>query len=305
MKFIFCSWGFAVRSLWLPCVRRGGVHTLCCRTHIWSAHTHASPCVCTCAHGSKLSKKVFAFVHVVYLRLAFSTLMYRPPSLLFPHGHFDSTFPSAQSLPSFIRPKSAKCTSARSLRSLATWPSPVSTQLVSPSSSTRPLLQTARRPATIRTAIASLTSRKPHARTLDCSVFPQCLKPLFRTFLMVILLFREKAEQGCLGRPLQDREKQRREKVRWSVLQSRCQRKVDGTALGVMLFRLTESCSDERDLREHLERRAQQAFIGETSVQRKLHATEYNMEIQKKKFRIRILLVTAWAWISKTTSIGS
>ena len=52
----------------------------------------------------------------------------------------------------------------------------------SPQSSTRPLLQTVtRRPSTIRTTIASLTSRKPHARTLNCSVFPQCLKPLFRT----------------------------------------------------------------------------------------------------------------------------
>ena len=66
------------------------------------------------------------------------------------------------------------------------------------------------------------------------------------------------------------REKQRREKVRWSVLQSRCQRKVDGTALGVMLFRLTESCSDEQDLREHLERRAQQAFIGENFSSEKI-----------------------------------
>ena len=28
------------------------------------------------------------------------------------------------------------------------------------------------------------------AITLDCSVFPQCLKPLFRTFIMVTLLFK-------------------------------------------------------------------------------------------------------------------
>ena len=72
-----------------------------------------------------------------------------------------------------------------------------STGYMSPSSSTRPLLWTVtRRPSTIRTTIASLTSRKPHARTLDSSVFPQCLKPLFRTFLMVILLFREKAKKA-------------------------------------------------------------------------------------------------------------
>ena len=38
--------------------------------------------------------------------------------------------------------------------------------------------------------------------------------------------------------------------------------------------------SDERDLREHFERRAQQAILGENSVQRKFFSTEYNMEIQ-------------------------
>ena len=36
----------------------------------------------------------------------------------------------------------------------------------------------------------SLTSRKSHMRTLDCSVFSQFLNPLFRTFLMMILLFK-------------------------------------------------------------------------------------------------------------------
>ena len=36
----------------------------------------------------------------------------------------------------------------------------------------------------------SLTSRKTHARTEDYSVFLQSLKPLFRTFLMVYLLFK-------------------------------------------------------------------------------------------------------------------
>ena len=34
------------------------------------------------------------------------------------------------------------------------------------------------------------TSRKTHTRTLDCSVFSQCLNPLFRAFLMMILLFK-------------------------------------------------------------------------------------------------------------------
>ena len=46
-----------------------------------------------------------------------------------------------------------------------------------------------------------------------------------------------------------------------------------------------EFYSDERDLREHLERRAQQAILGENSVQRKLDSTEKNMEIQHMERR--------------------
>ena len=41
-----------------------------------------------------------------------------------------------------------------------------------------------------------------------------------------------------------------------------------------------EFYSDGRDLREDLERRAQQAVLGEKSAQRKLDLTEYNLEIQ-------------------------
>ena len=38
--------------------------------------------------------------------------------------------------------------------------------------------------------------------------------------------------------------------------------------------------SDDRDLRELLERRARQAILGENSAQRKLYSTEYVMEIK-------------------------
>ena len=41
----------------------------------------------------------------------------------------------------------------------------------------------------------------------------------------------------------------------------------------------------ERDLREDLERRAQQATLGENSVRRKFYSTEYNMEIQNSERR--------------------
>ena len=43
--------------------------------------------------------------------------------------------------------------------------------------------------------------------------------------------------------------------------------------------------SDGWDLRKHLERRAQQAILGENSVQRKLYSTEYKMEIQNLERR--------------------
>ena len=41
--------------------------------------------------------------HVMSLHLTLSILMFHPPSLLFPHGHFDTSFPSAPSLPNCSR----------------------------------------------------------------------------------------------------------------------------------------------------------------------------------------------------------
>ena len=56
---------------------------------------------------------------------------------------------------------------------------------------------------------------------------------------------------------------------------------------------------NERDLREHFERRAQEAILGEDAVRRKLFIlNEYNMEL-------RIIWVAAWAWITKATLVGS
>ena len=46
-----------------------------------------------------------------------------------------------------------------------------------------------------------------------------------------------------------------------------------------------EFYSDERDFQEHFERRAQQAILGENSVQRKFFSTEYYMEIQNLERR--------------------
>ena len=45
--------------------------------------------------------------HVTCLHLTLAILMFHPPSLLFPHGHFDISFPCALSLPNCSRSDSA------------------------------------------------------------------------------------------------------------------------------------------------------------------------------------------------------
>ena len=46
-----------------------------------------------------------------------------------------------------------------------------------------------------------------------------------------------------------------------------------------------ELYSDARDLRNDLERRVQQAVLGENSAQRKLYLTEYDLEVQNLERR--------------------
>ena len=130
--------------------------------------------------------------HVISLHLALSFLMFHPPSLLFQHGQFDTTFPSAPSSSNCTRPESADQshfrTSAEEFDCL-----------------TDPTHSTGHEPNEfdkITSVDRDMTpindpnhdsisdfSEKPHARMLDCPMFSQCVKPLFRTFLMVSLLF--------------------------------------------------------------------------------------------------------------------
>ena len=132
--------------------------------------------------------------------------------------------------------------------------------------------------STIRTTI-SPTSRKPRTRTPDNSVFPQCLNPLFCTFLMMILLFKEKAKKAC-NRETVARQRKEREGSVISVAESMSRKSRQNSTRGHSLQSRKEFYSDERDLGEHLQRRAQQAVHGKTSAQRKLHLTQYDMEIQ-------------------------
>ena len=111
------------------------------------------------------------------------------------------THPSARSCRNFPTPKRGSSALRTRTSSLATWPSPYSSQVMCPRSATRSLPWTmTRRPSTIRTTV-SLTSRKPKARTLDNSVFPQCLNPQFCTFLTgEFVLQRESKESMQSGK---------------------------------------------------------------------------------------------------------
>ena len=167
-------------------------------------------------------------MHVAHLRLAFSTLMFHPPSLLFPRGHFDTTIPSAPSSSSFTRPEGAgQGHFYISFEEFGCLADPTHSTGCEP-----------KQPDKTTSVDGDTTpiNDPDHDSISDFSVFPQCVKPLFRTALMVILLFGEKAKEACLGKPLQDKE--RKGKVLRSVLHSRCEGKVDGTVPGVILFRL-------------------------------------------------------------------
>ena len=105
-------------------------------------------------------------MHVFSLRLALSILMFHPPSLLFPGGHFSWS----TAFSSFARTKIAghahSHMSGERRGVFSIWQIPRTPQVMSPNSPTRRFLWTVtRRPSMIQTTIAFLTSRKPHAKT--------------------------------------------------------------------------------------------------------------------------------------------
>ena len=279
------------------CVCDGGVHTLVARTFFWCTYTARTLrtflCVLhTCkAQGSRVSavRMSSSLCH-----LTFSLLMFHPSLLLlFIDGHFE-TFPDLDDLtdvsvhailPNFPDLKAqVKHTPhedgefgylAKSDANTGNEPKKSLTRIL-------PWMMT-RRPSTMRITIPP-TSRKPRTRTQANSVFTQRLNPLFCTFLIGDLVPQRESKESMQSGNLSWTE---REKVLWQVLQSRCQRKVNGT-VSVWVWRVTENpvlkshkefYSDERDLRGHLEWRAQQA----NSVPRKFYSTEYGMEIQNER----------------------
>ena len=242
-------------------------------SHIFMRVTHA---------WLKVMKKMFVacacrlsldFSHVSPVPVCSScTVTSRPTSPTHPSTRSCRTFPAQRRGSSALRTRTS---------SLATWPRPSSSQVMSPKSSTRSLpWMLTRRPSMIRTII-SLTSRRPQARTLDTVFWILC----FARFSLVILLFVEKAKKACLGKPLQGREREEREGSVTSVAESVSRKSRRNSTRSHSLQTQREFFSDERDLREHLERRAQKAILGENSVQRKLYSTEYDMEIQNLERR--------------------
>ena len=108
----------------------------------------------------------------------------------------------------------------------------------------------------------------------------------FARFSLVILFLREKAKKAC-NRETVARQRKRRER-RFFVISSAESKSMKNRRNSVRSHSLQthkEFYSDERDLRGHLQWRAQQVTFGENSVQRKSHSTEYDMEIQNLERR--------------------
>ena len=167
---------------------------------------------------------------------------------------------------------------------------PVSTQVMSPRSSTRSLL-------TIQTS-KNLWILKSHTGKywIDQCTHDVWTDLCFASFLWWFWFVKWTHATG-------NREKTEREEREGSVIsvvESMSKKSRRNSVRSHSLQTHREFYPDERNLQEHFERRAQRAILGENSVQSKLHSTEYNRKIQnlERKFRIR-------GWMSKKTIIGS
>ena len=137
------------------------------------------------------------------------------PSLLFLHGHFETTFQSTI-LPYFPVLKAQDVrNSAHASRSLATWPSQMQTQFMSPKSSTRSLLWTITRCLlTIQTSNEISDFLKNTHENTGLSDVLTMFESSVCTFLIGDFVpQRESKESMQSGNRCLDREKQKRERV--------------------------------------------------------------------------------------------
>ena len=93
-----------------------------------------------------------------------------------------------------------------------------------------------------------------------------------------------KQRMHAIGKPLLDRETEERAGFAISDAES-MSKKGQRNGISVSLKSLIKFYFDEPDLREHLERRARRAIVGENSILGKLYSTEKNMEIQDSERR--------------------
>ena len=135
---------------------------------------------------------------------------------------------------------------------------------------------------------------KIKGKTLDNSVFPQCLNSLFRTFLMGDFVLREKAKKACNRETVAgQREREEREGLVINATRNRIRSHSPTTH--------RQFDSDDRDFRVHMEWRAQQATLGENSAQKNFldWVRDGDRKFGTKKFRTHNIWVTTRAWISK------
>ena len=142
-----------------------------------------------------------------------------------------------------------------------------------------------RRPLTIRTTIVSDFSKNPRENTGLFGVPTVSEASVSRVSHGNFALQRGSQESMPRETVARQRERGEREGSVVSVTESMSKNSRRNSTGSHSLRTHRGFFSDERDLREHFERRAQQDFLGETSVQRKLYSTECNMEIQNLERR--------------------
>ena len=139
-----------------------------CRTHIFLAHS---------LRGVQTSRtrvaQVVCSAHVKPLHSP--SLMFPPPSWLFPHGHFHTSFPSAPSLPTCSRSESAGPahfrTSGQEFGSLA---DPAHSTGYEPKEFDKNSSADGEKTPINDLNYDNISDIENHTRTLDRSVFPQC-----------------------------------------------------------------------------------------------------------------------------------
>ena len=316
-----CSRGSHSRSS-NHCVCDRGVYTLTCCTHIFLLYIH---CACT-SHilmHNHARLKVAVRMSSSLFHLTFSLLMFHPSSLLlFLDGHFQNQsrlrrhwlwrprHPAELSRPKSVTKKRRSSALRTRTSSLATWPSSFLPQVMSPKSSTRslPWIMT-RRSSTNQTTV-SPTSRKPtNENSGQFGVSTVFESSVLHVSHWWFCSSERKQRKHAFEKPLQEREREREEREDFviSVAESMSMKSRRNSKRSHPLQTHKEFYSDDWHLRGHLEWRAQQAILGENSVQRKSNSTVYEMENQNfgmKKCRIRIIRVATRAWISMTAIIA-